>query len=58
VRDFQESKGKALHEVPYSGERELVESTFSRRQSIKWMDGVAIPQSKNLTQNCYFLKKT
>jgi hypothetical protein len=27
------------------------------RQDIKWKDGVAIPQSKALTQNCFCLKE-
>jgi hypothetical protein len=27
------------------------------RQGIKWRDGVAIPQSKTLTQNCSCLKE-
>ena len=31
VRDAQDSKGETLDEMPYSGERELVESTFSRK---------------------------
>jgi hypothetical protein len=44
------SKGGTFDEMPNSGERELVESTFSRKTGIKWRDGVAIPQSKTLTQ--------
>jgi hypothetical protein len=43
--------------MPYSRERELVEPTSSRRQGIKWRDGVAIPQSKTLMQNCSFMKE-
>jgi hypothetical protein len=31
VRDSQDSKGGTLDEMPYSGERELVESTSSRK---------------------------
>ena len=45
-----------MDEVLYSGEGELVESTTSEGQDIKWRDGVAIPQSKALTQNCFCLK--
>ena len=57
VRDSQDLKGGTLDEMPYRVERELIESTFSRRQGIKWRDGVAIPQSKTLTQNCSCLKE-
>jgi hypothetical protein len=42
VRDSQDSKGETLDEMPYTGERELVEPT----SSIKWRDGVVISQSK------------
>jgi hypothetical protein len=31
VRDAQDSKGETLDEMPNSGERELVESTSSRK---------------------------
>jgi hypothetical protein len=31
VRDSQDSKGGTFDEMPYSGERELVESTSSRK---------------------------
>jgi hypothetical protein len=30
VRDSQDSKGGTLDEIPYSGQRELVESTSSK----------------------------
>jgi hypothetical protein len=46
VRDSQNSKGGTLDEMPYSGERELVESTSSRKTGHHMRDGVAIPQSK------------
>jgi hypothetical protein len=52
VRDFQDTKGGTIDEIPYSGERALVESTPEERQDIKWKDRVAIPQSKTLTQSC------
>ena len=32
MRDSQDSKGGTLDEMPYSGERELVESTSSRKK--------------------------
>jgi hypothetical protein len=41
--------------MPYSVEREPVKSIFKRKAGIKWRDGVAIPQSKTLVQNCSFL---
>jgi hypothetical protein len=43
--------------MPNSGERELVELTFSRKTGHQVRDGVAIPQSKYLTQNCSYLKE-
>jgi hypothetical protein len=46
VRDSQDSKGEILGEMPYSGERELVEPTSSRKTGHQVRDGVAIPQSK------------
>ena len=51
VRDSQDSKGGTLDEMPNSRERELVESTSSRKR-----DGVATLQSKILTHNCSYLK--
>ena len=46
VRDSQNSKGGTLDEMPYSGERELVESTSSRKTGHQVREGVVIPQSK------------
>jgi hypothetical protein len=46
VRDYQYSKGEALDEMPYSGERKLVESTFSRKTRHQVRNRVSIPQSK------------
>jgi hypothetical protein len=46
VRDSQDSKGGALDEMPYNGERELVEPTSSRKTRHQVRDGVVIPQSK------------
>jgi hypothetical protein len=51
------SEGETLYEMPNTEERELVESTSSRRQGIKWKNRVVIPQSKTLTQNCSRLKE-
>jgi hypothetical protein len=41
----QESKGGALDEMPDIRERELVDSTSSRKTGHQVKDGVAIPQS-------------
>jgi hypothetical protein len=46
VRDSQDSKGAILDEMPYSGERELVEPTSSRKTGHQMREGVVIPQSK------------
>jgi hypothetical protein len=46
VRDFEDSKGGTLDEMPYSGEMKLVEPTSSRKTRHQSRDRVAIPQSK------------
>jgi hypothetical protein len=46
VRDSKDSKGGALDEMRYIGERELVEPTPSRKTGHQVRDEVAIPQSK------------
>ena len=46
MRDSQDSKRGTLDEVPYFGERELVEPTSSRKTEHQVRDGVVIPQSK------------
>jgi len=46
MRDFQDSKVVTLDEMPYNGERELVEPISSRKTGHQVRDGVAIPQSK------------
>ena len=46
VRDSQNSKRETSDEMPYSGERELVEATSSRKTGHQVRDWVAIPQSK------------
>jgi len=45
VRDSQDSKRGNLDEIPYSGERELIESTSSKTGH-QVRDGVVILQSK------------
>jgi hypothetical protein len=50
VKDSQKSKGKTLDEMPYSREREFVESTSSRKTQHQVRDGVAITQSKTLKE--------
>jgi hypothetical protein len=45
VRDSQDSKRRILDEMPDSRERELTESTSSRKRGHQGRDGVAIPQS-------------
>ena len=45
IRDSQDSKGGTL-EMSFSGEREVVGFTFSRKTEHQVRDGVAIPQSK------------
>jgi hypothetical protein len=42
--------------MPNSGERKLVEIHLQWKD-IKWRDGVAIAQSKNLTQKCFCIKE-
>jgi hypothetical protein len=46
VRDFQESKGGTLDEIPNNRERKLVEPTTHRKTRHQVMDGVAILQSQ------------
>jgi hypothetical protein len=57
MSDSQDSKGGTLDERPYSGERELEESTSSRKTGHQLLDGVAISPSKILTQNFSCLKE-
>ena len=55
--ESHDSKGGTLDEMSYSGERELVEPSFSKKTGHQVKDGVAIPQIKTLTQNCSSLKE-
>jgi hypothetical protein len=42
---------------PTVGSGNLLSPPPIERHDIKWRDGVAIPQSKTLTQNCSYLKE-
>ena len=44
VRDSQDSKRGTLVEMPYFGERELVEPTSNKKTEYQERDGVAILQ--------------
>ena len=57
ARDSQDSKEGTLDEMPYSGERELVEPTSSRNAEHQVRDGFAIPQSKTLIRGCFCLEE-
>jgi hypothetical protein len=57
VGDFQNSQEGTLDKRPNSGERELVESTSSRKTLYQAGYLVAILQSKTLSQNCSYLKE-
>ena len=57
LKDSQDSKGGTLYEMPYSRERELLESTTNRKTKHQVRDGITIPQQKTVTQNCSCLKE-
>jgi hypothetical protein len=46
VKDSQDSKKGTLDEISYSGKRELIEATSSRKTGHRERDVVAIPKSK------------
>ena len=46
MRDSQDSKRGTLDEMPYIREKELIESTSSRKTGHQVTDGIVIPQSK------------
>jgi hypothetical protein len=46
MRGSWDSKRGTLDEIPYIGERELVEPTSTRKTEHQVREGVAIPQSK------------
>jgi hypothetical protein len=47
VRDSQNSKRGNLDEMPYTGERELVDLISSRKTGHQVRDGVAIPHQNS-----------
>jgi hypothetical protein len=57
VRNSQDSKGGTSDEMAYSGERELLESTYSRKKGYQVEGYGCHPLSKTLTQNCSCLKE-
>ena len=57
VREPQNSKGKTLDEMPNGGEKELVESTSSRKTEYQVEGWGCYPTVKTLTQNCSSLKE-
>lgn len=44
--------------MPNMGEREIVESTSSRKQGIKWRDAVAIPKVIDCALEFFLSKQT
>jgi hypothetical protein len=56
VRGSQHSKGRTLDVMPNSGERELIESTSSRKRASSGGIGLTSHSQKTLTQNCSCLK--
>jgi len=54
---FRTQREGTLDETPHSGERELVEPTYSRKTGHQMRDGLARPQSKPLTHNCPCMKE-
>jgi hypothetical protein len=55
VRDSQYSKGGTLDEIPYTGERELVEPTSSRKTGHQVRDG--LPSHSQNPDLQFFLSK-
>lgn len=58
VRKSQESKREFLDEIPNSEEKELIESTSSRKSGHQWRAGVAITPSKNSVSELSLSKRT
>jgi hypothetical protein len=58
VRDSQDSKAGTLHEMPYSEEMELVESTSSRKTGHQVKGWVYHPTVKNSDPELYLCKRT
>ena len=57
VRDPKDSKGGTLEEMPYSGERELVESSSSGGTGHQVERLSYHPTAKSSNQNCSCLKE-
>ena len=51
MKDSQKSKGGTLDEIPYSGERKLMDSAFRERTGYKWRDGDVILRPGTLTRD-------
>ena len=58
MRDSQDSKGGTLDEMPYSGERELVESTSSRKTGHQVEGWGCHPTVKNSDPELFLSKRT
>jgi hypothetical protein len=58
VRDSQDSKGETLDKMPNSGERELVESTSSRKSGHKLLGWGYHPTVKNTDPELFMYKRT
>jgi hypothetical protein len=58
VRDSQDSKGGTLDEIPNNGERELIESTSSRKTGHQVEGWRCHPTVKNSGQELFLSKRT
>ena len=58
MRDSQDSKGGTLDEMPYSGERELVESTSSRKTGHQVEGWGCHPTVKNSDPELFLSERT
>jgi hypothetical protein len=58
VRDSQDSKGGTLDEIPYSQEREFVESTSSRKTEHQLEGWGCCPTVKNSDSELFLPKRT
>ena len=58
MRDFQDSKGGTLDEMPYTGERALVESTSSRKTGHQVEGWDCHPTVKNSNPELFMPKRT
>jgi hypothetical protein len=58
VRDSQDSKGETLDEIPYSGERKLVEPTFSGKTGHQVEGWGCHPTVKNSDPELFLSERT